>query len=131
MSTPSPSRAATGSAAPARSTTWGRVAVPYLYLAPFALIFLVFRVFPLIYGIDGDVVGRDDDGLVGDRLLPGHLPGRPAGHPRPSLRGGRDRRRERTAELLVDHAAAAAAGLPLRDGHSRDRGVPDLRPGAG
>ena len=52
--------------------------------------------------------------LVGDRLLPGDLPGRAAGHPARPLRGGRARRRRRLAQLLGDHAAAAAPGVAVR-----------------
>jgi multiple sugar transport system permease protein len=61
------SRAATGTAA--RPARWGRVAVPYLYLAPFAVIFLVFRLFPLLYGVwvsfTNARLGRPEIGFVG------------------------------------------------------------------
>src|SRR5207245_8313662 len=62
-------------------------------------------------------------------LLPGHLSGGASGHSPRALRGGGDRRRRRLAKLLVDHSAAAPAGVPVRAGHPRHRLVPDLRPG--
>jgi ABC-type sugar transport system permease subunit len=34
-----------------RSATWRNIAVPYLYLAPFLALFLVFRAYPLLYGL--------------------------------------------------------------------------------
>ena len=42
-----------------------------------------------------DVGDHRHDRLVGDRLLPRDLPGRPPGHPARALRGGRHRRRRR------------------------------------
>jgi multiple sugar transport system permease protein len=34
-----------------RATRWQRVAVPYLYLAPFLILFIAFRIAPLVYGL--------------------------------------------------------------------------------
>ena len=36
---------------PRRGIAWRRIVVPYLYLLPFLLLFAVFRVFPLVYGL--------------------------------------------------------------------------------
>ena len=36
---------------PPRAFQWRAVAVPYLFLAPMLLLFLVFRVYPLVYGL--------------------------------------------------------------------------------
>ena len=42
------------------------------------------------------------------------------------LRSGRDRRGDRLATLLADHAAAASAGAAVCDGDQRHRRVPDF-----
>jgi multiple sugar transport system permease protein len=34
-----------------RGVAWRKVAVPYLYMAPFLVLFLVFKVYPLMYGL--------------------------------------------------------------------------------
>jgi multiple sugar transport system permease protein len=39
------------SSAARRRVAWRRIGVPYLYLLPFLVLFLAFRVFPLVYGL--------------------------------------------------------------------------------
>jgi multiple sugar transport system permease protein len=43
--------ATVAAAASARPLKWRAVAVPYLFLAPMLLVFLVFRIYPLVYGL--------------------------------------------------------------------------------
>jgi multiple sugar transport system permease protein len=43
--------AATGYARPRATIRWQSILVPYLYLLPFIVLFIVFRVFPLVYGL--------------------------------------------------------------------------------
>ena len=38
---------------------WRRVVVPYLYLAPFLLLFVVFRIAPLLYGLYLSLTGAE------------------------------------------------------------------------
>ena len=58
-----------------------------------------------------------------------HLPRRPAEHPRPALRGGRDRRRRSTPEVPPHHPADALADALLPVHHDADRVLPGLRRG--
>ena len=63
----------------------------------------------------------------GDRH--GHLSGRPAGHPRPSLRGGNDRWRQHMAAISEGDSADAIARRSVCPGDERDRQLPDLYAG--
>src|SRR6185436_44788 len=52
-----------------RAVAWRRVAVPYLYVLPFCVLFLAFRVYPLIYGLyisfTNATLGGDGSRFVG------------------------------------------------------------------
>jgi multiple sugar transport system permease protein len=43
--------ATVAAAAPAGASRWRAVAVPYLFLSPMLLLFLIFRIYPLLYGL--------------------------------------------------------------------------------
>ena len=74
---------------------------------------------------------RHGDDLAVDRLQRDHLPRRPPDHPRRPLRGGQGRRRRPGADLLPDHAAAAAPGHPLHGDRLDGRRPADLHRAAG
>ena len=63
----------------------------------------------LTSSILGAMHDRAGDGVEELRLRPDPVHRRHPEHPPPPLRGGRDRRRERLAPVLADHAAAAFA----------------------
>jgi multiple sugar transport system permease protein len=52
-----------------RAPRWRKVVVPYLYLLPFIILFIAFRVFPLLYGLELSLtntrLGRLDSAFVG------------------------------------------------------------------
>src|SRR5262249_28204944 len=80
------------------------------------------------YHLDGD---HADERLFDDSHLYGDVPGGATGYPPASLRGRRDRWRDRAARVPTYHAAVAAAGDYARRYPRHDRHLSGVRTNLG